>query len=379
MNAFYSLHMLVLRYAGECKQYGADLFAVVLLLYLYYTYKPNKWTRAIIWAVVGSLMLWLSMPSVFVLAGIGLAWPVELITNSRAVKINDTQTKKEPPQLDTSILKLGVVALVWLGAVAVNYHFILAPGLASGHMQDYHAQYFLDITSIESVQKSLLTFIRLIAKKSAVGIAAAVILLLAGIWSLRKRSECIVLLLPILLALLFSALGMYSLLERLILFALPLLLMMAGYGLLAILNIRMRPILKNVILLVLLIGILIAFSNRQGTKLIAIHPMEDLKSALVKMPHDINKPIYTSRHAYPTYHHYTEIDKIISENNIILGSQLSNISTEIKTLIRAKEFWIILSHIDNMNAEKQGIMDSFEILKIYEAKGSMIFKVRTRT
>jgi hypothetical protein len=61
-------------YSTELKQYSLDVLLAIggLALFLYLRRKPLTIGRALWVAVVGSLMLWLSHPAVFVLGGIGL-------------------------------------------------------------------------------------------------------------------------------------------------------------------------------------------------------------------------------------------------------------------------------------------------------------------
>lgn len=71
-----SFSNLAIRYSTEFKQYSLDTLLTLVLIYMALQFKSAKWTlkNTLIWLLLGSLMIWTSMPSIFILAAIGFAF-----------------------------------------------------------------------------------------------------------------------------------------------------------------------------------------------------------------------------------------------------------------------------------------------------------------
>jgi len=69
-------------YSSELKQYSADVMVILGMLVMSLWMKSGKHTvfRLVIYAVIGALAIWFSQPAVFILAGIGIYWSVEALT-----------------------------------------------------------------------------------------------------------------------------------------------------------------------------------------------------------------------------------------------------------------------------------------------------------
>ncbi|WP_375436609.1 glycosyltransferase family 39 protein [uncultured Hymenobacter sp.] len=64
----------IIHHSVEAKPYGVDLFTTVLVLWLYVRYQHETTVKKLVWwGLGGSIAVWLSYPSIFVLAGIALA------------------------------------------------------------------------------------------------------------------------------------------------------------------------------------------------------------------------------------------------------------------------------------------------------------------
>ncbi|MEO0733646.1 MAG: hypothetical protein AAFZ52_12490, partial [Bacteroidota bacterium] len=193
---------LALRYVGELKPYALDMGLAAMLLALALRQKPlGYWW----WAGIGAVVVWCSLPAVFVLAAIGaVAW---------------LRARGHDRQQWTGTIVL------WLASFGVLYQFVLTPALGVGQLTEYHAQYFFPVPSANGFDLSLALELLKQQVANPFGFtlwASLVGLLGVGMAAYRSRIDQLALLgLPILLVLLVSATGRYSLLPRLLLFSFP--------------------------------------------------------------------------------------------------------------------------------------------------------------
>jgi len=352
--AMYASHELVWRYATECKQYGADVSSAIMLSYLTTNYPPNSPLRIALWCVVGTLVQWLSMPAIIVLVGTTLYW---------LWRVQDGKLKLKP---------LLIIGFVWSMALLFNYIEVLHPGMNSSHMQAYHEEYFFSLSGWESTRRSVLSYVRLLDKKTAVGMVTVSVMLLVGVYKgLRDRPSIALLLLsPILASMVLSALGMYSLIERLLLFLLPLLILLVGAGLDRLVAIE-SPRLRAILLTLAVIGLMVAIQNRAGLRMLSEHPSDDLLTSMQVVDQDGGKyPAYISKLAYPTFYYYTNIHRKLTKRAIVVGVADHGLVQEIDQLMKADTCWIILSHVDNLPAEANQLADRYEILTETKSSGT---------
>ncbi|MCB9283529.1 MAG: hypothetical protein H6563_05590 [Lewinellaceae bacterium] len=219
----FSFHTTLLRYATECKQYGIDVFAAVLVLWLALRQgeRPFQWKQAIIWTFLGMVICWLSMPVVFILSGVGIYWIyVFWKKNDRA-----------------SLGRVAVSIAGWLLSFGLFFFFFLRSDAEGDYLQNYHQPYFLPLlpaSAAEWKQWGGLLF-QLLKGFSGSTAAAQVVgglgLLGAWIgWGRARKGMVLLWSLPVLSCLIASGFHYYSLLPRLTLFLTPLLILTAAYG-----------------------------------------------------------------------------------------------------------------------------------------------------
>ncbi len=211
-------------YSTECKQYATDALIAVLLLLLsqridFKSFNPKK---AFLWAMIGSIAIWFSMPSVFVLAGVGAYYLYAFWKNK------DTKAMQQ----------IAAVGAFWLVQFAFYFHFILNSDAQSDNLQDFHRAYFLAFPPLSIADLNLLTtqILGIIDRSIGITFLAAVLSLLCfslGIRQLWQNNRAVfwLLVLPIVLTLTASALHYYSLIARLILFFLPIFILIIFIGL----------------------------------------------------------------------------------------------------------------------------------------------------
>ncbi|MBB4078217.1 hypothetical protein GGR28_000818 [Lewinella aquimaris] len=194
--AFLFVNPTVLRYVGEIKPYGLDLGIAALLIAL--RLRPRQRKEVWRWTVIGTIAPWLSLPSVFVLAAVGL---LRLRTDWR--------------------YSLAIGA--WLLSFAGLYFTVLRPSVGSGYLNSFHAEYFFPLaTSWEELLQTGRIIFRMLRLSYGFTVVALVwggALLVTGM--LRLPTRRLWLLLPLLVAMGASTLRLYSLIDRLLLFALP--------------------------------------------------------------------------------------------------------------------------------------------------------------
>lgn len=191
----------MLRYGSEAKQYMIDVAVGLAICYL----RPRPRTLA----ALAPVFVWLSMPSVFFIAGAGLSYLSE-----------------KPLRKYFWWLAIGSGL-----SFGMYYFTLLAPSVGSEHLSSYHQSYFLSSDVSQSLGLLLASLDRAIGKTSVI----LVLGLLAGILGLyhllrKDRATLLLFVVPILAALAASAVGKYSLIPRLILCLFPMVWLVIGIG-----------------------------------------------------------------------------------------------------------------------------------------------------
>ncbi|TXF88799.1 hypothetical protein FUA23_13190 [Neolewinella aurantiaca] len=191
----------VLRYVGEMKPYALDLGVASLLLAAVLNWRAPSWK----WALAGALAVWLSLPSVFMLAAVGIG----------ALALSERGE-----------LKGWVLCIIsWLISFALLYVLILKAHLGNGYLNNFHQAYFFPLPSANGFAADRAVILLLSLPKLAFGFTALAMVggMLGTIFGLQheKRRFVVTAILPVLIVLAVSASGRYSLIGRLLLFTLP--------------------------------------------------------------------------------------------------------------------------------------------------------------
>jgi hypothetical protein len=131
-----------------------------------------------------------------------------------------------------------LIGAIWLSQFFIYYWFILRQQINSDYLQNYHQNYFLFALpkTIAEWQHNGLRLVEVINNSVGyylVPFYLGTILILVGFFSLLRKSMSLFLLLvgPIALTLLAAALHQFSLIERVCIFILPFMMILAGFGL----------------------------------------------------------------------------------------------------------------------------------------------------
>lgn len=215
---------IMVRYSSELKQYMPDVFISLLLLWLALRTdirekRPGRF--ALLWIIVGSVAVWSSMPSVFLLAGVGCYYGWTCFSEKDYKKL----------------LQVTGISIVWVAQFAVYYFSILEPQANSEYLQKFHHYEFLFATpsKLEEWQHNWYVFSALMRQFE--GLYPYVhdintgFLLVAVVMLVRKaKARAFLLIVPVLGVCAAAAVDKYSLMPRVALFIIPVLMILIGYG-----------------------------------------------------------------------------------------------------------------------------------------------------
>lgn len=217
--------MIYVRYATEFKQYSSDItvsLSLILLALKFDIVTHSKVKFFVIWLLAGSVAIWLSMPSVFVLAAVGLYYFAQ------------AQQHKNLKLLTPFV---GATAL-WLVQFVLYYFMLLKPSTENSYLQQAHIPHVfilppLSLSDWQHNADALATFFDLWAGHWALPFVFHLLLLCTGLVQLWRQDRGIFILLfvPFLLLVFAVAFHQFTLLPRVCLFVYPLLLAIMGIGL----------------------------------------------------------------------------------------------------------------------------------------------------
>ena len=215
-------------WAANAKQYAGDLTITLLLLWLALRAAEHGYRRRDIAALagVGALCVWLSHPSIFVLAGVGTVMFITALTERRWL----------------SAARLTVAGTVWLISFGLGYMFVYAPVGEVDMLHAYWADGFMPLppTSMQELlwfpRATMRVFKHLFGMYDDISMPPVGVVLsgLAGaafvvglIVQLRRDGRLGALLLsPIVLVLVASGLELYPARGRMLLFIVPVIVLM---------------------------------------------------------------------------------------------------------------------------------------------------------
>lgn len=341
-------HAIFIRYATEYKQYISDAFVCVFLVWLALRWSKLTKKTVLLYALAGTIGIWLSMPSVFVLFGVIIYYAHIHIRNKY------------------SLWPITLLALWLLLNFALEYTLVLSTAIQSDLMQNYHQNYFLqgrfwDIKSLQHDFGLVVSMVRMVVGKSGIAIAVTLGLILISLYHFVKTrsSTGLLLFLPLIAVFGASLFGKYSLIERLMIFTLPLLIMLILMGIRAVTNmLEDKNIwIKYSILGIIGISFLIGYVQSQGFKYI-LDPFEkeDNRSALLYISkHESNsKTIICTQHAYPAYAYYTQYDKNYKDLKLgtAIGAKYGDSVEQLAMDYSKKnnsDVWILMGHMSENN------------------------------
>ena len=330
---------LFLRYATEGKQYGCDLAVVLALVALAMRFAEQLFRP--VWAAgIGAVAIWLSMPSVFVLAGIGLFFLKQ--------------------QYDTggwrATIPVFLAGLFWLLNFAFYYWLLLQPSMAISALSQYHAQWFFPLVPRNTADWAkaadlLTTFPYYTAGYTVVANLTGIAGILTGLWFLlRSRySTALLLVLPVLVCIVASGFGQYSLIPRMLTWAFPLVLLVQGLGW----QDWWETGHKHLRLLWILLFIAVAGLHKGVQYLIRPYVLEEIRPVLETVAQDFRPGdvLYVHHEAWPAVAYYREChtrrEQYIFGKNVVHGNwdQQPDFQTISAGGEKPKRVWLVFSHV----------------------------------
>ena len=214
-----------LRYSTELKQYMPDILITLSLTLLAIKTdivhrKPLSFVM--IWLVVGSIAVWSSMPAIFTLVAVGIYYLCVVIRGKQFKKIG----------------LLVIPGLLWLAQFAFYFFTVLKDQVNSDYLQDFHMPFFLFGTPDDKGQWMHDWQVTTDILKHATGYGHYVFmfnftLLLIGVGALifKRNIKGLLVLVPIGIAFTLAVFNKFSLIPRVVLFLMPLMQLLVGYGL----------------------------------------------------------------------------------------------------------------------------------------------------
>lgn len=222
----FALAPYLVGYSAEFKQYELDATLAVVLMAVGLPVWRNEAGRGrlVAFAAAGAVAVWFSHPAVFVLGGVGLA------------ALADAAARRDRAAL---LARLGVVA-AWLASFAVCFLLFTRKLGMNQYLLDYWAGTFMPLppTGVGDLAWVVHHFLALFEKPGGLnptefgagGLAAACYLVGALALARTDWRTLVALVAPLVLALAASGLHKYPFAGRLMMFAVPALLLVVGYG-----------------------------------------------------------------------------------------------------------------------------------------------------
>jgi hypothetical protein len=362
-----SFSSLAIRYSTEFKQYSLDALLTLVLIYVALQFRGTKWTvkNTLIWSFLGSLMIWMSMPSIFILAAIGFAFLYESWATERTFPVG-----------------LVFAGGFWLLNFGGYFWTVLYQDSTSGLLQDYHQNFFFEFipTTIADASRSfnlLLGLMTSITDRTAVGLIFCALFLSIGSYRIikKKKFEALLLLLPVLFVLIASNLKLYSLIPRLSLFLIPICLLLMGVGLNFAWG-KMHKILKLATVVLMIISVV----NKGGyTYFVTKMEFEDSKAILTFLAKNrVSKDLIIVHHdAVPAFIFYNSMhDNAYHFQPVYLAKWAEKPSTILTTKKwNSKAFWLFYAHTSRteITAHIESVQEVATPVQHYESEAASTY------
>jgi hypothetical protein len=336
--------------------------------------------------IVGSVVIWISHPSVFTLAGIGFALVLEKVLRNGSMPFS-------------WIMGVGAA---WIASFALEYIVSLRNIVTDGFLIDYWRKAYMPLppwSDLGWFEKMYLSFLNTGLHTHWSMSVTFIVLTLLGSLSLlaRQRSLAVMLIFPVPAALILSALQRYPFMHRFLLFLLPFAMLLMAEGLRFVFTILSRwnrkvafaisavPVLVTLWLLVPVTAWFFAYPAMGAD----IKPVLQYVSEN-KRPRDI---VYVYYGSVPAFDYY-EAFYGLGQGNVILGFETLNrrlalrrFYEDVDAFVGRERVWFIFSDIVDCggcegNAQQYFVdyLDGYgKQLDSAHAPGANVYLYRMRT
>ena len=366
----FSFGSLVLYYSVTVKQYSGDALATIFLLLaaLQFRFKKNRTLRFnLIWMLIGSIAIWFSMPSVFILAG---------VLSYYFYKFWIGRNRKQ-------IFNLVLIASVWLVQFLIYYYFILSNQIHSDYLQNYHEPFFLSVISWQKNFNLIQALFSELGGSTVLAYGLHFLLFVLGAISIykKKKEYFILLFIPLLSVLAAAFLKQFTLMPRVMLFSFPILLIVIAFG---AQDISRRT--QNYFIIVLLLAAVINVSNFKTWKVLkGEYRKEEITKGFdyVKEPLLKGSSVFISHLTKPTFYYYTQIHPAAKKYEYLKKATLLNWDTDLKQISAQQkvEAYFVYSHpLTREEQEKRNrdLASSMELFSTFERTACYVFGYRPK-
>jgi len=328
-------------YSSEVKQYILDVTVTIILLLCAQPLFQQASRRAFVTlAFAGTLALWFSHPSLFILAGIGLALFINYFQKHDFVALRST-------------IGMGIL---WLANLAFLYFLTLSELRNNSYMYAYWQDAFAPSPPWSDLGWYLGAFQKNMDTQFGFSYATSLIfiLILAGwiVLFMQKRSFAIALAGILFFTLLASSLGLYPVLERMGLFLVPIGILLIGKSLeIPAQRLRAYPIVSTIVVFVLSGFVIYAPVTRALEQFLTPKYFEHIRPTMgfLQGARKEGDSFFISNGAVPAFEFYAPMYAL---KNITytagLREDYSNpdaILKQIGTLEGHDRVWVLISHV----------------------------------
>jgi hypothetical protein len=334
-------------FSSELKQYSSDVMIAVLLVFLALRcLKESAQTRDfLLLGISGAVATWISHPSIFILAGVGLALFIAAITRHPRVP---------------AVWLVGLGGL-WLLSFGVEYFVSLRYLIADDYLQGFWQKAFMPLPPWEDRDWFVRTYYSVLLtslnRTDLILIQGILPLAFVGFLSLlyRERNVAILLVSPFVLALVASALQKYPFKDRFVLFLVPVLFLLIAEGLWRIYQIiaNWQPWAARIVYALLVLGLFLQPALLTFDNFLNPYNGSDVRPVIeyVAENRSSDEVIYVFHITASTYHYYAPLYDIDSEN-VVTGVNsrqkkvaLNNFFDDVEKLQGNDRVWFIFSGI----------------------------------
>jgi hypothetical protein len=343
-------------YSSEVKQYIVDVAVTIALLFCARPLFQQASRKAFATlAFAGSLALWFSHPSLFVLAGIGLALFITYFPKRDFVAMG-------------SIIVMG---MLWLADLALLYSLTLSDLRSNSYMHAYWQDAFAPLLPWSDWSWYLTAFQKNMDSQFGFSYASGLIfiLMLAG-WAvlfMQKRAFAITLAGILFFTLIASSLGLYPVLERMGLFLVPIGVLLIGKSLeIPTQRLRAYPITSTIVVLALSGFVLYAPITRALEQFIMPKYFEHIRPTMgfLQASWQEGDSMFISYGAVPAFKFYAPMYAL---NDVAYTAGLradyedpDAIIKQIKAFPGHARVWVLMSHVyEKGNFNEKGFLLSY--------------------
>ena len=370
----FSISEFLILYSSEAKQYSTDVFIALILYVLgFYQLSRNNFTfrQVAMFGIIGSISIWFSHPSIFILSGLGAALVIQFLSKKNWLAIN----------------RLSIVLLCWFSSFLIFYLISLRHLTNHTGLQNYWNSGFIPFPPSKFSDIKSLIDICFKTFENPVGLhlsGLAALAFIIGCSSLfhEHRGKFWLLIWPIPFTLIASILHKYPFSGRLLLFLVPSILILVAEGTWQIFEkTKQKTVLMGLTFIFLLFLYPLLLSSYY---LIKSPHLAEIKPVMgyIKEHYQNGDVLYLYYGAFPAFKYY-EMKYGFTEDDYIVGvtsrNNWKNYKDDLERFRDHQRMWILFSHVhgtSDFNEEKLllSYLDSMGTrLDAFKEKGAAAF------